>query len=66
MKASVTSDTVLIALGLMLILEGLLPLLMPQAWRETFKRMVALKDGQLRFVGLVSIVGGLLLILFSK
>lgn len=66
MKASVTSDTVLIALGLMLILEGLLPLLMPQAWRETFKRMIALKDGQLRFVGLVSIVGGLLLILFSK
>lgn len=66
MKASVTSDTVLIALGLMLILEGLLPLLMPQAWRETFKRMIALKDGQLRFVGLVSIVGGLLLILFGK
>lgn len=50
----------------MLVLEGILPLLMPEAWRDTFKRMVALKDGQLRFVGLMSIVGGLILILLSK
>ncbi|HEY0841647.1 MAG TPA: DUF2065 domain-containing protein [Methylotenera sp.] len=60
------SDYVLTALGLMLVFEGLLPLLMPQAWRETFMKMVALKDGQLRFVGLISIIGGLLLILLSK
>ncbi len=66
MEPFVTSNNVLIAFGLMLIIEGLLPLLIPQAWRETFKRMIALKDGQLRFVGLMSIVGGLLLILFSK
>lgn len=60
------SNTLLTALGLMLVLEGLLPLFMPQAWRDTFKRMIELKDGQLRFVGLISIVGGLLLILLSK
>lgn len=60
------SNTLLTALGLMLIIEGVLPLLVPQAWRDTFKRMVELKDGQLRFVGLVSIVGGLILILLSK
>lgn len=60
------SSTFLMALGLMLILEGLLPLLVPQAWRDTFRRMVELKDGQLRFVGLVSIVGGLILILLSR
>lgn len=59
-------NTLLTALGLMLILEGILPLLVPQAWRDTFKRMVELKDGQLRFVGLVSIIGGLILILLSK
>ncbi|MDD2832993.1 MAG: DUF2065 domain-containing protein [Methylotenera sp.] len=59
------SHTLLIALGLMLVLEGILPLLMPQVWRDTFKRMVELKDGQLRFVGLTSIIGGLLLILIS-
>lgn len=50
----------------MFVLEGLLPLLAPQAWRETFKRMIELKDGQLRFIGLMSIVGGLVLILLSK
>ena len=60
------SHTFLMALGLMLILEGILPLLVPQAWRDTFRRMLELKDGQLRFVGLVSIAGGLILILLSK
>lgn len=54
------------ALGLMLVLEGVMPLLLPQAWRESFKRMIALKDGQLRFIGLMSIVGGLLLMWLSK
>jgi uncharacterized protein YjeT (DUF2065 family) len=54
------------ALGLMLVLEGLLPLLLPQAWRDTFKRMIELKDGQLRFVGLMSVIGGLVLVLLSK
>jgi uncharacterized protein YjeT (DUF2065 family) len=51
------SNTLLMALGLMLILEGLLPLLLPQAWRDTFKRMIELKDGQLRFIGLTSVIG---------
>jgi uncharacterized protein YjeT (DUF2065 family) len=54
------------ALGLMLVLEGLMPLVAPQAWRETFKRMVELKDGQLRFVGLISMTAGLLLLVLVK
>ena len=58
--------TLLMAIGMMLILEGLLPLLIPQAWRETFKRMIALKDGQLRFVGLMSVISGLVLLIISK
>ncbi|MGZ8252614.1 MAG: DUF2065 family protein, partial [Methylophilaceae bacterium] len=33
------------------------------AWRQTFERMVTLKDGQLRFVGLISMLIGLMLIL---
>ncbi|HNU66532.1 MAG TPA: DUF2065 domain-containing protein [Methylotenera sp.] len=59
-------STFLLALGLMLVLEGLMPLLLPQAWRETFKRLIEFKDGQLRFVGLMSVVGGLLIIWLSK
>ena len=60
------STTLLTALGLMLVIEGVLPLLLPQIWRDTFRRMVELKDGQLRFVGLTSIVGGLILILLAR
>ncbi|NOS98380.1 MAG: DUF2065 domain-containing protein [Methylotenera sp.] len=60
------NSTLITALGLMLVLEGLLPLVLPQTWRETFKRMIELKDGQLRFVGLMSIIGGIILIWLSK
>ena len=60
------NSTIFLAMGLMLVFEGLLPFVAPQAWRETFKRMIQLKDGQLRFVGLLSIIGGLLLIWLAK
>jgi uncharacterized protein YjeT (DUF2065 family) len=52
------------AFGLMLVLEGVLPFLAPRAWRQTFQRMIELKDGQLRFVGLSSMAGGMLLLFF--
>jgi uncharacterized protein YjeT (DUF2065 family) len=58
--------TLLTGLGLLLVLEGLMPLLLPQAWRDTFRRIMALKDGQLRFMGLMSVLLGLVLILLSK
>ena len=44
----------LTALALMLIIEGLLPFLVPGLWRETFRRLTELSDGQMRFVGLTS------------
>jgi uncharacterized protein len=55
----------LAACGLMLVLEGLLPFIAPKAWRDTFRRMIMLKDGQIRFVGLMSVLGGLLLLYLS-
>ena len=57
------SGNLLMAFGLMLVLEGVLPLLAPRTWRETFQRMIALKDGQLRFIGLASMLAGVLLML---
>lgn len=51
------------AFALMLVLEGVLPLIAPTAWRQTFQRMIALNDGQLRFVGLASMLGGMILLL---
>jgi uncharacterized protein len=55
-------DVLLLALALVLILEGLLPFLSPRAWREVFEKAVKLNDGQIRFVGLLSLGGGLLLL----
>lgn len=55
-------DLLLGALGLMLVFEGLLPLLNPRGWREMVSRVARMHDGQIRFIGLVSVlVGGLLL-----
>jgi uncharacterized protein YjeT (DUF2065 family) len=52
-------DSLWAALALVLVLEGLLPFVAPGLWRESFRRLVLLTDGQLRFVGLVSITIGL-------
>ncbi|MFG6462780.1 DUF2065 domain-containing protein [Roseateles sp. DXS20W] len=46
------------ALALVLIIEGLMPLLSPARWREVFARVLAMSDGQIRFIGLLSIVLG--------
>ena len=56
-------NNLLAALGLMLVLEGLLPLIAPQSWRDTFRKITDLKDGQIRTVGLISIVAGLVVLL---
>lgn len=48
-----------LALALMLVIEGLMPLIAPALWRETFRRVMELKDGQIRFFGLAAIVVGL-------
>ena len=52
-------DSLWTALALVLILEGVLPLCAPSVWRDTFRKVTELTDGQLRFVGLVSIAIGL-------
>ena len=55
-------DALLGALALMLVFEGLLPLINPRAWRDVFERVVRLNDGQIRFIGLLSVgIGALLL-----
>ena len=56
----------LAAFALMLILEGVLPFMAPAVWRETFRKMTELSDGQLRFIGLGSMLGGLLMLLLVK
>ncbi|QCB45262.1 DUF2065 domain-containing protein [Hydrogenophaga sp. PAMC20947] len=52
------SDTVWAALALVLILEGLLPFISPGAWRRVFSEMLQMRDGQIRFFGLICLVAG--------
>lgn len=58
--------TLLTAFALMLVLEGLLPFIAPKFWRETFRRVTELADGQIRFLGISSIVVGVVLLFFLK
>jgi uncharacterized protein YjeT (DUF2065 family) len=55
-------DLLLGALALMLVFEGLMPFLSPRGWRSMFERAMAMTDGQIRFIGLMSIVIGLVLL----
>ena len=60
------ATTLLLAFALMLIIEGLLPFLAPSLWRDAFRRITQLSDGQIRFFGLTSMVAGLILLFISR
>lgn len=55
--------SVLVSIGLVLVIEGILPLLSPSRWRASVARIAELRDGQLRFIGLMAVLLGLLLII---
>jgi uncharacterized protein YjeT (DUF2065 family) len=55
-------DYWLLGLAMMLVIEGMLPFVFPGLWRETFRKLVTLTDGQLRFVGITAMLCGLLLL----
>jgi uncharacterized protein YjeT (DUF2065 family) len=59
-------QTLLTAIALLFIIEGLLPFLVPAFWRETFRRLTQMSDGQLRFMGLTSMLAGLFLLLVTR
>ena len=50
----------------MLVIEGMLPFLLPAVWRETFRRLTEMTDGQIRFIGLSSMLVGLLVLLLTQ
>ena len=51
------------ALAIVMILEGALPFVSPRVWRDTFRRLIDLSDGQIRFVGLIAIGIGVVALL---
>lgn len=53
-----------VALGLVLVIEGIFPFVSPAGWRRMFTQMLQLRDGQIRFCAMLSMLaGGLLLLL---
>jgi len=56
------SKMLLTAFALVLVIEGILPFLIPALWREAFRRLTEMSDGQVRFIGLTSMVAGVLLL----
>jgi uncharacterized protein YjeT (DUF2065 family) len=59
---SLDSDTLWVAFGLMLIVEGIFPFVSPQGWRDKMAQLLSLEDGQIRFFGLVCVLAGLLML----
>jgi len=51
-------DSLWPAFALLLIVEGILPFAAPRIWRETFRKLTEMSDGQLRFIGLLSMALG--------
>lgn len=57
------ADLLWTSLALVLVLEGLLPLVAPRVWRDAFRKLTELSDGQLRFVGLAAVGAGIIALL---
>ena len=55
-------DSLLVAIALVLVLEGIIPFLYPAKWRNLVATLAVVSDKQLRVIGLVSMVFGLILL----
>ncbi len=56
----------LIGLALMLVIEGIMPFLFPALWRDAFRKLLQLTDRQIRFMGISTMLAGLLLLYWVK
>ena len=66
LKRDRTMLSLLVMYGLALVIEGVLPFLVPTLWRDTFRRLTEMTDGQIRFIGLTSMLAGLLLLFIAR
>ncbi len=57
------SEILLGALALLLVVEGLLPFISPRTWRGVFEQATKMSDGQIRFIGLSSMILGVALLM---
>lgn len=60
------ASDLLAAVSLMLVFEGMLPFLSPEATRRAMRLMLTLDDRSLRITGLVSMLSGVLLLYLAR
>lgn len=56
----------LAAFALYLVIEGLLPFASPQGWKQSMMQVARLSDSLVRWIGLSSMILGLLLLLLVR
>jgi len=59
-------ETLLAAVALMLVLEGIIPFLYPNKWRNLVAALAQINDRQLRIMGLISMLLGVGLLYLTK
>lgn len=59
-------ESLVVAIGLLLLVEGVVPFLFPRQWRDTIERIAKFSDGQLRFFGLMALLSGLGVLSLAK
>ena len=59
-------DDLIRAIALVLVIEGMLPFLSPDGWRQAMIQAGRLPDKTLRIIGLVSMVVGVLVLYMTR
>lgn len=54
------------ALGLVLVIEGLVPSISPASWRQAMRQLLSVDDARLRYGGLACMVIGALLLASAR
>lgn len=59
------TDSVWMALGLMLVFEGMMPFAMPGAWRNAMLSLASLPDRQIRLIGMGGLLAGCAVVMLA-
>ena len=59
-------ESILPALALVLVIEGMLPFLSPKSWRDAMMQAAQLPDNVLRSLGFISMLAGVVILYLVK
>lgn len=59
-------ESIIPALALVLVIEGMLPFISPKGWRNAMSQAAQLPDNILRSLGFVSMMAGVIILYFVR